>query len=88
MRGMETLAAVMKAILPDADIRTDQCDIVRVHYKRLLGACHPLPGVGYAWSIADLDAPADIAGVAAPAVASGVAATGPEAAKALANRMA
>jgi hypothetical protein len=85
---MESQAAIARTILPGTDVRVDQCDILRIYYKRLLGACRPLPGDGYEWSITDLDAPADITGVAAPPVVSGVAATGPEAAKALADRMA
>jgi len=31
------------ALLPDADIRTDQCDIVRCYWRKIFGGIRPLP---------------------------------------------
>ena len=33
---------ILSSLLPDADIRTDQCDIVRVYWREICGGIRPL----------------------------------------------
>ena len=37
----------LASLLADANIRTDQCDIVRVYWRDICGGIRPLPGGGF-----------------------------------------
>lgn len=62
-------AEVVHAILPDADVRSDQCDILRVylHSEKLMGAIRQLTDGTITWSITDLTSEGDIPCILGPA---------------------
>ena len=84
---IESQAEIVRAILPTADIRTDQCDILRVCCEKLFGAVKPLPDERFEWSITDLDAPGDLPCVAAGPIVREVAKSSSDAARNLADAM-
>jgi hypothetical protein len=55
-------AEVVRAIIPEADIRTDQCDILRVylHSEKLMGAIQQSSDGTITWSVIDLASEAEI----------------------------
>jgi len=66
-------AEVVRAIIPEADIRTDQCDILRVYLRseKLMGAIRQLSDGTINWSVTDLASEAEIGCITAPAELEG-----------------
>ena len=80
-------AAAVRAVLPNADVRTDQCDILRVYHAKLLGAVRPVPDGAFEWSVIDLDSEGDIPCVTGPPIVGGIASSGIDAARAMATEL-
>jgi hypothetical protein len=53
-RRLFNLAAVVRSILSTADVRTDQCDILRVYHAKLIGAVRPRSDGRFEWSVTDV----------------------------------
>ena len=66
-------AEVIRALLPEADIRTDQCDILRVyfHSKNLMGAIRRSSDERISWSVIDLALEAEIPCITGPPIREG-----------------
>jgi hypothetical protein len=77
-------ASVVRAVLPTADVRTDQCDILRVYYAKLFGGVRPLSDGRFEWSVTDLADEGEISGIAQPPIVKAIASSEDEAAQALA----
>jgi len=77
-------ATVVRDILPTADVRTDQCDILRVYHRHLMGCVMPLPSGGSRWSVIDLAAEGDVVGVSASPIIEAEALSQVDAARAMA----
>ena len=78
---------VVRGILPKADVRTDQCDILRVYYAKLFGAIRPQSDGRFEWSVTGLAAEGEISGIAAPPMVKATAFSEDEAARALAAEL-
>jgi hypothetical protein len=82
-------AEVVRSIIPDADIRTDQCDILRVymHSEKLMGAIRQLSDGRITWSVTYLASEAEISCITAPVELEGEAADDMAAANCLAHEL-
>ena len=78
---------VVRSILPAADVRTDQCDTLRVYHAKLFGAVSPQPDGSFEWSVTDLAAEGEVSGIAAPPRVKAVAFSEADAARALATEL-
>ena len=78
---------VVRGILPTADVRTDQCDILRVYHAKLFGAVRPRPDGRFEWSVTDLAAEGEISGIAEPPMVKAIVSSEDDAARALANEL-
>jgi len=75
---------VVRSILPAADVRTDQCDILRVYHAKHFGSVSPRSDGTFEWAVTDLAAEGEISGVAAPPMVSKTVSSEGEAARELA----
>ncbi|MBI1371930.1 MAG: hypothetical protein GC159_04105 [Phycisphaera sp.] len=84
---LEQQAKIVRAIVPAADIRTDQSDILRACYAMLLGGVRPLPDGSFEWSITDLAEEGPISCITAPPVKKAIEQSQFEAARSMANEL-
>jgi hypothetical protein len=82
-------AEVVHALIPEADVRTDQCDILRVylHSEKLMGAIRQLSDGTITWSVTDLASESEIPCITAPAELGGETSDEMEAANRLAREL-
>jgi hypothetical protein len=82
-------AEVVRAIVPWADIRSDQCDILRVylHSEKLMGAIRQRSNGTIAWSVTNLASEAEIPCIAATAEIEGTESDEMEAARRMASEL-
>jgi hypothetical protein len=85
--NLKRLLEVVRGILPTADVRTDQCDMLRVYHAKLFGAIRPHSDGRFEWSVTDLAAEGEISGIAEPPMVKAVASSQDEAARALATEL-
>ncbi|MBL9080532.1 MAG: hypothetical protein JNK76_01935 [Planctomycetales bacterium] len=85
--GLEHQAAVVRELLPHADIRTDQSDVLRVYLGAFFGGIRPLPEGEFLWLIIDMSEEGEISGIAAPPIIEAVADSESEAARLLATEL-
>jgi hypothetical protein len=88
LMDLATQAKTVRAILPEADVRTDQCDVLRVylHSTKLMGAIDEKNGQ-IRWSITDLKLEGEVSWVTAPPVLEADASDELEAAALLAREL-
>lgn len=70
--NLEHQARTIREVLPDADVRTDQCEIVRVylHAEMLTGSIRQIRHDKYEWPIIGLTLAGELSCVTAPPVAT------------------
>ena len=78
---------VVRSILPTADVRTDQCDILRVYHAKLFGAVRPRSDGRFEWSVTDLDVEGDDSFSGEPPMVTAIVSSEEEAARALATEL-
>ena len=65
-------AKMVRRLLPNADVRTDQSNVLRVYHGKLLGTIEQMSDGKFHWAIIDLRSDGDIPGcVTGPPVAAG-----------------
>ena len=78
---------LVRGILPTADVRTDQCNVLRVYHAKRFGAIRQQSDGRFEWSVTDLAAEGDISGITEPPVAIATVSSEDEAARALAAEL-